>query len=143
MKSKNHGFTLIEISIVLIILGAIAVLAFPGLFAQIERHRGQEALQSLNLIKSLVESCGLQNSGDYTKCDTWDEIGMTNPSGTNFKYSDPSDSTGNSINIKANFGTNVYKLQAIRITSGDTITIDRPDTGIATCAGVGAYRELC
>ena len=138
-KCQKDGFTLIEIFVVIIILGIIAMFAFPALFAQIERHRGQEALQTLNLIKSNVESCGIQNAYSFTNCYSWDGISMSDPSnsagnaGSNFNYT--------IADIAA--AGNGYIITATRTTSTDTITISRSSSGVSTCAGTGAFQGFC
>lgn len=139
---KNTGFTLIEISVVLIILGLLAVLSLPTLFAQIERHRGQEALHNLNVIKSLVESCGLQNGYNFANCTTWDAIGMDDPSGTHFKYAEDA-GTPAPIRGSASFAQDKYSIQAVRVGSAsDTIAIDRDLAG-AVCNGDGIFEGFC
>ena len=45
------GFTLLEVLIVIVILGVIAGLAIPVYTAQVERARGQEALQGLGAMR--------------------------------------------------------------------------------------------
>ena len=139
-KERKDGFTLIEIAVVIVILGVIAMLAFPSLFAQVERHRGQEAMNTMNLIKSNIESCGVQNAYNFANCDTWDEIGMDNPTVGNFTYSD------NSINIRQggnNFANGTFSIRAIRTTSADRIDIDRDADGTVRCDGTGAFLGFC
>lgn len=138
-KKKNYGFTLIEIAIVIIILGVIAMFAFPGIFAQIERHRGQEALNTLNLIKSNIESCGVQNAYNFALCDTWEEIGMDNPVAGNFTYSDNPFTFIRPETIP--FAQDTYSIQATRATG--TISIRRANTGVTTCVGTLAFQGFC
>ncbi len=138
-KFRTAGFSLIEIAIVVVILGIVAMFAFPALFSQIEKHRGQEALQAMNLIKSNIESCGIQNAYSFTNCYSWDGIGMGDPSnsagntGSNFNYA---------IADIAAAGDG-YVITATRTTSTDTITISRSSSGVSTCAGTGAFQGLC
>ena len=145
-QKSNQAFTLIEIFVVLIILGVIAALAFPGIFAQIERQRGQEALNSMNLIKSAMESCGVQNSYNFRQCidsvtpaNTWGIIGMDNPSGANFTYTIPE----SSVTAGGGGAQGSYVIVATRTSSGDTITITRASSGISSCVGTGAFNGFC
>lgn len=68
MKRKNQGFTLLEIIIVIIIVGVLASLALPRLFATVEFSRATEALSGVQTVRGGMERCYLQNS-NYLACD--------------------------------------------------------------------------
>ena len=151
---KKKAFTLIEIILVLIILGVLAAMAFPGIFAQIERHRAQEALNTMNMIRSAIESCGVENNYDFSKCITWDEINMDDPSknaGHSGSYFDYNNAGGpNKLAVCSNaFTTNTYSITATRIpeqsdcTGTNLIIMNRNSDGSSTCTGYGKYAGFC
>jgi type IV pilus assembly protein PilE len=50
-RKSNSGFTLLEILIVLIIIGALAALAIPAYTTTVEKSRKQEAFQALSALR--------------------------------------------------------------------------------------------
>jgi prepilin-type N-terminal cleavage/methylation domain-containing protein len=53
----NHGFTIIEIIVVLIILGVLAAIALPSYFNYIERSRSAEGVVMLKAIINQMQVC--------------------------------------------------------------------------------------
>ncbi len=76
----NKAFTLLEIIIVIIIIGVLASLALPRLFAMVEYSKAAEALSFMATIRSAVERCYLQQNGTYVGCEDWDAIGLDDQS---------------------------------------------------------------
>lgn len=64
-KKDNKGFTLVEVIVVLVILAALAALATPVFVGQIERSRGQEALQFLQAVRAAMQRYWVQNNNSY------------------------------------------------------------------------------
>ena len=88
MKNKT-GFTLLELIIAVIVVGTIAVVAFPRMFSAIEFSRGNEALYAIASIRSSVEQCYLMNGRVFDDCDAgqasgpggdWSKLGIEDPS---------------------------------------------------------------
>ena len=71
---KTHGFTLLEVIIVIIIVGVLASLSLPKLFSVIEGSRAAEALVHIASLRRAVERYYLMNgtyksSTDILYCD--------------------------------------------------------------------------
>jgi prepilin-type N-terminal cleavage/methylation domain-containing protein len=84
-STRSRGFTLLELLVVIIIVGVLAAVAMPSLFRNIERSRSVEAIQTIGLIKRAIDGCNIMRNNaplTYTGCDTWDAIGMSDPSQT-------------------------------------------------------------
>lgn len=134
MKINNKGgFTLLEIIIVLIIVGVLASMALPRLFATVEFSRSAEALSSFATIRGSMERCHLMRNGTYVGCDM-PVLDITDP-GTS-----PNAHFAYSISGQSADG---YTITATRNalrggTAGDTITLTQTATDI-TRAGTGRF----
>ncbi len=88
-KQLNKGFTLIEIMIVVIIIGVLAVLALPRITAQIDVSKAAEAYTNLGALMRNVQQCYsmASNTADMTECDTEAELsGYSLPTSNYFTY---------------------------------------------------------
>ena len=144
IKRNIKAFTMIEIIVVIVIVGIFMAFGFPMLFVQMERNRAQEAMNRINIIKSLVETCALRNAGVYTNCGTWSDIGMDDPSnqaaptpnpGSNFDYT-----------IDTTVANISFIITAVRIpltTPSNTVVVSKTSAGNLTCVGTGAYVGFC
>ncbi len=65
MPKKTSGFTLIEILIVLVILGALAGLALPSYFGAVEQARANEARVNLQTIYAAQKVYALNHAGVF------------------------------------------------------------------------------
>ena len=89
--SKNKGFTLLEIIIVIIIVGVLASLALPRFFSTIEFSRSTEALRSMGAIKDSIRRCAaMDNNGALCAWDSaWNNVDLTDfaaEPGAHFTY---------------------------------------------------------
>ena len=124
LLNNKSGFTLLEIIIVIIIIGVLASLALPKLFATVEKSKATEALAAIGATRSALDRCRLQHGtyGSYTggTCAAYTSLDMADPSsplaaGSHFTY------------VFSNMNTNTYTITATRNTydGGDnTSTIE-------------------
>ncbi len=113
---RSHGFTLLEILVVIIIVGVLAAVAMPSLFRNIERARSAEAIATMGLIKRNIDACCIMRNNPpltYTGCESWTAIGMEDPSQT---------APGNSAKL-FNYFINVGGGSAVLITATRTTVV--------------------
>jgi prepilin-type N-terminal cleavage/methylation domain-containing protein len=87
----TKAFTLLEVVVVIIIVGALTSLALPRLFDLVRGAKAMEAISMFASIRSGLERCALMNNGSYLGCCngttengtvaivTWGSLGMDNP----------------------------------------------------------------
>ncbi len=68
IRRDKRGFTLLEILIVLVIVATLAGLAIPVYTAQVEKSRGQEALEALSSTRQAMIRY-YANNGTYATAD--------------------------------------------------------------------------
>jgi type IV pilus assembly protein PilA len=73
---QEQGFTLLEILIVLVIVGALAAIALPMFLKQRDSANDADAKAAARSLVSHVESCQTE-SEDYGACDSSSELGKT------------------------------------------------------------------
>jgi type IV pilus assembly protein PilA len=79
----ERGFTLIELLVVVLIIGILAAIALPTFLNQKNKGYDADAKSNVRNMVSQVESCGVDNNGDYTNCKTAVQLGDTSlPIGT-------------------------------------------------------------
>ncbi len=76
---KAQGFTLIELMIVVAIIGILAAVALPAYQTYTNKAKFSDVLVNVGAAKSAMVVCLNVNNNVLTECDTWAEIGMTQP----------------------------------------------------------------
>jgi type IV pilus assembly protein PilA len=71
----ERGFTLIELLVVVLIIGILAAVALPTFLGQRDKGFDADAKSNARNVQTLVESCGVDNGGDYTNCTTTAQLG--------------------------------------------------------------------
>jgi len=133
LEKNKLGFTMIELMAVIVIVGILAAIGMPAMWSQMARQEGQEAINTMNMMRSAMESCGVANNGDLSNC-TWDAINMANPqdaAGAKFDYDWPA---------RGSDGT--YTMTATSKTGRGVITLWKDSSGM-NCTATGSYRGLC
>ena len=105
---NKKGFTLIEIIIVIVILGILATLALPRITGQMEGSRAAEVMNLFGTLRRSAVDCADANNNDTANCISWANLGMSNPSSTNFTYT-------------ATSGVSAITFDAERVTGGTHI----------------------
>lgn len=141
MGKNKSGFTLLEILVVIIIVGVLASVAMPQLFRNIERSRATEALASLGATKRSIEACAMQFNNDFSTCNTYAAIGMTDPS-----YNTTTNAAshfGYAVAVAANsFAITATRNTTDNGTATDTVVLSRNTAGAVTRSGTSAFAGI-
>lgn len=106
----ESGFTLMELSIVLVVLAILAAIAYPTYKNFTERAYKAEAIQMLNDARAAVWAYRLEkNDWPTALADVWDE-----PTGGKWSYQGNEDPNGNyKITASGKSGTPVANLDVV------------------------------
>jgi type IV pilus assembly protein PilA len=73
----QHGFSLIEVLVVILVIGLLAAIAIPVFLGQQGKARDSGAKSAVNRVAKEVEACRVEKDS-YTGCDERDELGGPN-----------------------------------------------------------------
>ena len=144
--SKNRGFTLIELMIVVAIVAIIAAIAIPSYLDQVRRSRRssvESALQSAGLAEEKVRADCASYANSYTVAPT----GCTTTMGGN-----PYTGTYYTVAPPTSVGPSSYKIIATAV-SGKSQTSDKAqgqdcstltyDYNLTVAGGIGKTPAIC
>ena len=86
---KKQGFTLIELMVVIVIMGILAAVAVPKLFAQIDKSKASEVGPAAGTYVHMQDAY----ITDQNAKGDWSHIGYTAPTSKNLQYNEKGDWT--------------------------------------------------
>lgn len=81
--AQKHGFSLIELMVVIVIMGVLAAVAVPKLFGLMAKSKASELVISASTYIKLQDAYNIINE---KQIGSWSSIGYEQKSNSNFKY---------------------------------------------------------
>jgi type IV pilus assembly protein PilA len=126
---NERGFTLVELLVVVVILGALAVISLPMMVGQRKAAFDADAKSNARNAYTQVESCGVEAGGDYTDCHTAAQLGETGVpigGGDGEVEITGASASGFTITARSRSGTDFVMT---RSAAGRTMSVSGPGTG--------------
>jgi len=144
LNKKTSGFTLIEIIVVLIIVGVLAAIALPNLFANVNKSKAHEALAAFEPWKIAMDTCLNSNLGAELVCAQGKPKAVPLPSSTNFTYTMTTDAaTASAPSTGISAAVPAIEAALKNGNASDLVTLTRTSTGGWTPACGGAFTGVC
>ena len=84
--SRQHGFTLVEIMVVVVIIGILAAIAYPSYTEYVKRGYRTEGQAFLNDVSAREERYFAQNNSYIVATNKYASLGLSSTNSSNTKY---------------------------------------------------------
>ena len=123
----EEGFTLVELLVVILVIGALAALALPAFLGTQKKGEDADSKSNARNLVSALEACHA-STGDYRKCDTLPELEAAG-SRPGIELTDPVTKKSGAASVTAD--VEAYTIVSYSQTA-NTFVIQRASDGTST-----------